>query len=189
MFAKLSNQLFQDAASEIYRFSAQPFLLASGGQSQHYFNCKAISMHPRRLQLLAEAIRDELLPAHGIAAPQAAGGLTLGADPIAFALSRAYLDQGVLLMPVVVRKEAKEHGTGRQIEGLLQNINEVLLIDDVITTGGSSLKAVAALRAAGYLVKHCVCIVDRQEGGIENLEREGIKLIPLFKKNHFVKSD
>ena len=187
MSADLSNQLFQQAAGEIYRFSEEPFQLASGGQSQHYFNCKAITMHAARLKLLAEAIRDEVLPAAGLSVPAAAGGLTLGADPIAFALSRAYLDQGQDMRPVVVRKEAKGHGTGRQIEGLLEGVREVLLLDDVITTGGSSLKAVHALRQAGYQVRHCVCIVDRQEGGQANLASEGIELLPLFKKDDFKK--
>ncbi|MCB1174454.1 MAG: orotate phosphoribosyltransferase [Leptospiraceae bacterium] len=179
-------ELFHEARDFIYRYSDTPFRLASGGESHHYFNCKAITMHPGRLRQLAEIIRDWLLPNAALPVPQAAGGLTLGADPIAFALARAWQDQGQLVMPVVVRKEAKGHGTSQQIEGLLDGVHEVLLLDDVITTGGSSLKAVQALRQAGYIVRHCVCIVDREEGGEANLQSEGITLLPVWKKSDFI---
>ena len=166
-------------------YREEPFTLASGKMSHHYFNCKKITLHPARLSLLATAIRDELLPAHGLVLPKAAGGLTLGADPIAYAFSLACHEKGHLCMPVVVRKEAKGHGTGRQIEGDLTDIDEVLVFDDVITTAGSTLKAVAALREAGKQVTTAVCIVDREEGGREALSAEGVQLIALFKKSDF----
>jgi len=163
----------------------EPFALASGKMSNHYFNCKKITLHPERLKLLVEAIRDELLPKHNLPLPKAAGGLTLGADPISYAFSIACFDKGHLCMPVVVRKEAKGHGTGQKIEGNLDGIDEVVVLDDVITTAGSTLKAVTALREAGKIVKTAVAIVDRQEGGFEALEASGITLISLFKKSDF----
>ncbi len=166
-------------------YREEPFTLASGKMSHHYFNCKKITLHPARLSLLAEAIRDELLPGRGISLPRAAGGLTLGADPIAYAFSLACLAKGHLCMPVVVRKEAKGHGTGQQIEGHLSDIDEVLVLDDVITTAGSTLKAVRALREAGKKVTTACCIVDREEGGSEALSAENVQLISLFKKSDF----
>ena len=185
-FGPLTGELFQSAGSSIYRYSEKPFLLASGKESNHYFNCKKITLEPARLSLLARALRDELIPGSGLQGSfQAAGGLTMGADPIAFALSLAYLEKGEIIHPVVVRKEPKDHGTGQQVEGVLEDVKTVLLLDDVITTGGSSLRAVRALRKAGYEVRHALCIIDREEGGSEALHEEGIELFSLFRKSDF----
>ena len=184
----ISEKLFADTKDSIYQFREQPFTLASGRQSNHYFNCKHITLDPELLWSLARAFRDELIPevlGEGAADFQACGGLTLGADPMAYALSLAYREASRAVYPIVVRKEAKGHGTGRQIEGKADHFKEVLLLDDVITTGGSSLKAVAALREAGLPVRHCLCIVDRQEGGAQNMAAENVALHPLFQKSDF----
>lgn len=148
-------------------------------------------MHPEYLARLAAALRDELIPAIAAFAngpPAGAGGLTLGSDPIAFALSLAYRESGSTVYPIVVRKEQKQHGTGRRIEGELDAFagGEVLLIDDVVTTGGASLKAVEALRSAGLKLEHGICIVDREEGGRENLAQHGVNLHSLYTKSDFV---
>jgi len=180
------EKLLEISRGEIYRFSEEPFTLASGKKSNHYFNCKKITLIPERLRLLATSIRDEILPGNQIAIPQAAGGLTLGADPIAVALSLAFLENGRTVFPLIVRKEAKGHGTGQKIEGEWQNIKEVLVLDDVITTGGSTQKAVEAFRAAGIAVHTAVCIIDREEGGREALEKDGVRLLSLFKKTDFL---
>lgn len=166
-------------------YREEPFQLVSGQMSNHYFNCKKITLHPGRLSLLAKTIRDELLPQVSLPLPKAAGGLTLGADPIAYSFSLACFEMGHLCMPIVVRKEAKGHGTARQIEGDLTGIDEVLVFDDVITTAGSTIKAVTALRDAGFKVNHAVCIVDRQEGGEEALKLQQVTLHSLFKKSDF----
>ncbi len=180
----LAQQLFADASAEVYRYSSEPFKLASGQLSHHYFNCKRITLTPARLALLARVFCDEVIPQSG-PAPEAAGGLTLGADPIAYAVSLAYLAKGQTVYPLIVRKEAKEHGLARRIEGEYQLVKEVLLIDDVVTTAGSSLKAVEAFRAAGLTVRRCICIVDREEGGREALKAAGIDLFAVFKKSDF----
>ena len=183
----VARGLFDDSRQRIYQFRSEPFLLSSGKESNHYFNCRKITMVPDLLQRLSVALRDELLPRIGYPdGPPAAGGLTLGSDPIAFGLSLAYQAVGKTVYPIVVRKAAKEHGTGRQIEGEAEQVREVLLVDDVVTTAGASLKAVAALRAAGLIVRTAVCVVDRQEGGAEALRAEGIELHGLFLKSDFI---
>lgn len=133
---------------------------------------------------MAEAILEEIFPSLK-RFPEAVGGLTLGADPIAYALSLAAHSRGKIVYPLIVRKESKEHGLKKRIEGEFERVKSALVVDDVITTAGSTLKAVAALREAGLIVEEAVCIVDREEGGREALEREGILLHSLFRKSDF----
>lgn len=184
MYGPLASQLFEEARQDVYRYSPEPFRLASGKESHHYFNCKKITMIPDRLRLLALTLRDEVLPAHKLQ-PVAAGGLTLGADPIAIAYALVCAERGQIVYPLIVRKERKDHGTGKQIEGEHVTEGEVLLIDDVVTTGGSSLQALHTLRQAGYPVAHAFAIVDREEGAREALQAEGVELIALFRKSDF----
>ncbi len=191
MYGPLTERLFEESRSDIYQYREEPFLLASGKRSHHYFNCKKITLIPSRLHLLARAIVEELIPLNMNERPQAVGGLTMGADPLAYAVSLAYHEAGEGVYPLIVRKEAKGHGTGRQIEGELDRVKEVVMLDDVVTTAGSMLKAVAAFRDAGLTVRRAIAIVDRQEGGREALQSEGIELFALFQKSDFstVKDD
>lgn len=182
----LTEKLFQMAKNTIYRYSETEFMLASGQMSHHYFNCKRITLNPVSLSLMARAIRDEVLPSAGIVDLQAVGGLTMGADPMAYSLSLSFLEQGKEVFPLIVRKEVKGHGTGKRIEGETEGIKTVLLLDDVVTTAGSSLKAADAFREAGISVTDAVCIVDREEGGREAMDREGIRLHSLFLKSDFI---
>lgn len=185
MHGPLTEKLFKLSRDEIYRYSSEPFTLASGQQSNHYFNCKKITLIPERLNLLALCLVGELIPSFRKELPPAVGGLTLGADPIAYSVSLEYHRSGKVVFPLIVRKEMKKHGTGRQIEGETDKIKEVLVLDDVITTAGSTLKAVEAFRSSGIEVRQAVCIVDREEGGFEALEKEGIELFSLYKKSDF----
>lgn len=107
------------------------------------------------------------------------GGLTLGADPIAYAISYASAATPRPLRAFTVRKEAKSHGTGRLIEGPFREGDAVAVIEDVITTGGSALRAVEAVRNAGGVVRGVLALVDRQEGGTEALEGAGLQVISL----------
>ena len=112
--------------------------------------------------------------------PDAVGGLTLGADPIAFAIAHASaLTGGAMVRAFTVRKEAKQHGTGRLIEGPFRSGDRVVVVEDVITTGGSALKAVEAIRAAGGDVLGVLALVDREEGGREALEGAGLAVHAL----------
>jgi orotate phosphoribosyltransferase len=111
----------------------------------------------------------------------AAGGLTLGADPIATAVSLAAREQGLLWPAYIVRKEAKGHGTGRYIEGT-ENLRagaRCLVLEDVVTTGGSSVTAIQRLREAGYEPVAVLTIVDREQGGAEAFARLGVKFLSM----------
>ncbi len=185
MSETLRFQLLGWMKEYVYRYSETPFRLASGLESHHYFNCKEITLHPERLHTLANCMIEELIPK--LAGNfDSLGGLTLGADPITYAVSLAYQRQGRLAYPLIVRKEAKGHGTGQQIEGYWKVSKKCLVIDDVITTGGSTIKAVNALRAAGIEVTNGICILDREEGGKEALEKIGVHIESLFKKADFI---
>lgn len=112
------------------------------------------------------------------------GGLTLGADPISYAIAHASAladehGDGPMVRAFTVRKEAKIHGTGRLIEGPFEVGDHVVVIEDVITTGGSALKAVEAVRAAGSTVLGVLALVDREEGGREALEAAGLEVLTL----------
>jgi len=179
----LAQQLFETSKDHIYQFREEPFTLASGRKSRHYFNCKKITLHPARLNLLARVLRDEIIP--GLGEPQAVGGLTLGADPIGCALSLAYHEKGLLVFPLIVRKETKGHGTGQKIEGEWNAVKEVLVLDDVITTAGSTLIAVRAFRDAGLIVRNAICVVNREEGGEDALRSENVAVSWVFKKSDF----
>lgn len=109
----------------------------------------------------------------------AIGGLTLGADPVTYAISYASALAGTPLRGFSVRKEAKAHGTGRLIEGPFQAGDRVAVIEDVITTGGSALRAVVAVRAAGGTVAGVLALVDREEGGREAIEAAGLEVASL----------
>ncbi|PJZ45012.1 orotate phosphoribosyltransferase [Leptospira brenneri] len=184
MSQKFRDQLLVWMKSHVYRYSETPFRLASGLESHHYFNCKEVTLHPERLTILAECFVEEIIPKLGIEF-QAVGGLTLGADPLAYSIALSYQKRGKLVYPLVVRKEAKGHGTGQQIEGFWKEVKSCLVVDDVITTGGSTLKAVQVLREVGISVTKGICILNREEGGAENLENAGIQMESIFRKSEF----
>ena len=109
----------------------------------------------------------------------AVGGLTLGADPISYAISYASAHTASPIRAFTVRKEAKAHGTGKLIEGPFESGDRVAVVEDVITTGGSALRAVDAIRAAGGEILGVLALVDREEGGREALEAKGLRVMSL----------
>ena len=112
----------------------------------------------------------------------AVGGLTLGADPLVSGVAMVAAQQGRALDALIVRKQAKGHGTGAWLEGPLPEQGaRVTVLEDVVTTGGSSIKAVQQLREAGYRVERVVTIVDREEGGSAAMTAEGLELVSLFR--------
>lgn len=117
---------------------------------------------------------------------QAVGGLTLGADPISYAIAYASADTTSPLRAFTVRKEAKAYGTGRLIEGPFQEGDRVAVIEDVITTGGSALRAVDAVRAAGGVVAGVLALVDREEGGRDALVSAGLPVVALARASDIV---
>ena len=153
------------------------FTLASGRQSSLYIDARLTTMSPDGLALIGPigltTLRDAQWPVDSV------GGLTLGADPIAYAISYASAGGTAPIRAFTVRKEAKAHGTGKLIEGPFREGDKVAVIEDVITTGGSALKAVQAIRAAGGSVRGVLALVDREEGGKEALEAEGLEVLSL----------
>jgi orotate phosphoribosyltransferase len=144
-----------------------PFTLASGKTSNYYFNCKTTTMDPEGMYLIGNILFDMLADAD----VSAAGGLTLGADPIANALSLISYQKKRPIKSFVVRKDAKNHGTKSGIEGNITPGERVAIIDDVITTGGSTITALEIAREAGLKVDRVIALVDREEGGRENIKK------------------
>jgi orotate phosphoribosyltransferase len=145
------------------------FTLASGRKSSFYFDSKKTTLLPEGSYLAAA----EMLSAirrHGIEA-DAIGGMTLGADPIVCPVAALSRIDGPALRAFIVRKETKEHGTERMIEGNLEPSSRVIVVDDVVTTGRSTLRAIEAVEGAGHEVVAVMCLVDREEGGAKLLER------------------
>ena len=152
------------------------FTLASGRQSEHYVNCKPVSLSGLGLALLSAQMLDLVEPG-----AVAVAGLTLGADPLVSGVAQAAALAGQALDALIVRKEAKGHGTGAWLEGPLPEPgSRITVLEDVVTTGGSSLKAVKQLREAGYVVERVVTIVDRPEGGLAAMQEAGLELRSLF---------
>ena len=153
------------------------FVLSSGRTSDLYIDARLTTMSPEGLSLIGPLGLDRLKASNW--EPDAVGGLTLGADPIAYAISYASALDQVPVRAFTVRKEAKTHGTGRLIEGPFQPADRVVVIEDVITTGGSALRAIEAVRAAGGHVVGVLALVDREEGGRERLEAAGAVVTAL----------
>ena len=160
------------------------FTLASGRQSDLYIDCRPTTMHPEGLSLIGP------LGLHAIGercwTPDAVGGLTLGADPVSYAIAYASQLAGMPIRAFTVRKEAKSHGTGKVIEGAYQSGDRVVVVEDVITTGGSALRAVEAVRAAGGVVVGVLAVVDRAEGGREAIEATGLEVAALVTASEIV---
>jgi orotate phosphoribosyltransferase len=168
------QRLLQLLAERAYRHGS--FTLASGRSSDHYVNCKPVSLSGEGLALLSARML-ELVEPEAVAV----AGLTLGADPLVSGVAQAAALTGRPLDALIVRKEAKGHGTGAWLEGPLPAAgSRITVLEDVVTTGGSSLKAVKQLREAGYTVERVVTIVDRQEGGLEAMTAAGLELQSLF---------
>ena len=150
------------------------FKLSSGKTSEHYVNCQPVTLTGRGLTLVSMMLLDHV-------DTEAVGGLTLGADPLVSGVAVCSALDGRLVDALIVRKEPKGHGTRAWIEGPnLPEGTKVTVLEDVVTTGGSAIKAAEKLRDAGYVVDRVVAIVDRQEGGADALKDAGLELKSLF---------
>lgn len=153
------------------------FLLASGQRSSYYIDCRPTTMSAEGMVLIGRL---------GLAAirgagwrPRTVGGLTMGADPVAYAIAGASYGTELQIDAFSVRKETKEHGTGRGIEGNFAPGDAVVIVEDVITTGSSARRAIAAVEAAGGTVLGVLAVVDRGQGGREMLAKEGREVVAL----------
>jgi len=168
-------ELLSDLLHNAYRQG--DYILSSGKKSRHYVNCKPVTLNGRGLALLSICMLDLVEPES-----VAVAGLTLGADPLVSGVAMYAAQISRNLNALIVRKEAKGHGTEDSLEGPLPAKGSLItVLEDVVTTGGSSLKAVQQIRNAGYLVERVVTIVDREEGGRVNMKNNGIELFPLFR--------
>lgn len=154
------------------------FTLASGARSSYYVDARRTTMSAEGQELTGKVCW-ELVSASDLDFTHV-GGLTMGADPVSYALSRESFVRGDARDAFSVRKEPKGHGTGQQIEGGLPEASRCLVVEDSMTTGGSALKAVEVLEAAGHTVVGVLTLVDREEGGRERLAEAGYPLLAAF---------
>lgn len=153
------------------------FTLASGKESNFYIDARLTTMSPEGLSIIGSLALSMLHETNWNI--DAIGGLTLGADPISYAISYASASSRHPLRAFTVRKEPKSHGTGKLIEGPLHAGDRAAVIEDVITSGQSALRAIAALRNADVFVAGVLALVDREEGGREAIEESGIAVVAL----------
>ena len=171
-------RLLEILAERSVRFGR--FTLASGAISPHYVDVRKTSLDPEGATLIGRLLFDAVADDIAAARITAVGGLTLGADPIVTALAIEAFRRGHRLDAFLVRKAQKSHGTENLIEGNLAAGARALVVEDVLTSGGSALQAIAAARAAGATVERAWCVVDRDAGGREALREAGVHAEACF---------
>jgi orotate phosphoribosyltransferase len=162
----MREKLIQMIYERAFKYSEEPiFRLVSSRMSNYYFNCKTVTLQPEGMYLIGHIIFEMLkdFDVNGI------GGLTLGADPIACAVAYTSYLKGKPIEAFVIRKNAKSHGTMKWIEGNVKADDKVVIVDDVITTGKSTIEAITRAKEAGLKIVKVIALVDRQEGGYENI--------------------
>ncbi|MDR1659352.1 MAG: orotate phosphoribosyltransferase [Desulfovibrio sp.] len=160
------------------------FVLTSGRASDYYFDCRVTALHAEGSRLIGLLFND-MLNSFDI---KGVGGMTMGADPLVSAVTVTSIDLGRPLHGLLVRKEAKGHGTGQFVEGL-GNFNggdSVAMLEDVVTTGKSLLTACERIRSTGLRIAAVCAILDREEGGRETLEAAGYDLLALFTRRELL---
>jgi orotate phosphoribosyltransferase len=153
------------------------FTLASGRKSNFYIDARLTTMSPEGLSIIGTLGLSAIADSHWDA--DAVGGLTLGADPVSYAISYASALTTRPLRAFTVRKEPKAHGTARLIEGPVYEGDRVVVVEDVITTGGSALRAITAVRNAHMQVVGVLGLIDREEGGRAEIEKASVPVIAL----------
>jgi orotate phosphoribosyltransferase len=165
-----------------FQHSAEPvFTLASGRKSRYYINCKKTTFLSEAMPLLGQLFfeRIKAIETDGEQIV-AVGGLTLGADPIAYAIAYHSALAGEPIQAFSVRKEPKGHGAQKWVEGFEQPGARVVIIEDVVTTGASTLKAIEGALHAGFAIVKVLALVDRQEGGREELQKSGYEMESIY---------
>jgi orotate phosphoribosyltransferase len=158
----------------------RPFTLSSGALSDYYLDARVVTWDPEAKPLIGALVFEALA-----GRADAAGGLTLGADPIAGALAYYSQTVGAPIRAFTVRKQVKQHGMQRAIEGAIRPDDRVAIVDDVVTTGTSTLDAIDRCREAGYAVTAVVILVDREEGGLARIRDAvpGVPCVALFTRS------
>ena len=164
----MKNELIDMLCRKSFKYSSEPiFKLVSGRKSRFYVNCKPTTLSARGMFLVGHLMFEEIGDSNVVGV----GGLTFGADPIAVATAFASELKGRAVNAFSIRKTQKDHGIVRWIEGDVEPGQRVVSIDDVATTGGSTIKAIERARAEGLEVTKAVILVDRQEGGTDNIRQ------------------
>ena len=164
----MKQELIRILCEKSFKYSPEPsFKLVSGKMSHYYVNCKPTTMSPRGMFLVGHLVFDAIKDLK----PDGVGGLTFGADPIAMATAFVSELKAIPMNAFSIRKTQKDHGIVRWIEGDMAPGQQVVIIDDVVTTGGSTIQAVQRARSEGLEVVKAVILVDRQEGGLENVRK------------------
>lgn len=169
-----------------HSFKEGDFLLSSGVHSPYYVDARLTTMSPQGLRLIGE-LGFKAIQAQGWS-PDALGGLTLGADPIAYAIAYFSADTATPFRAFTVRKEPKAHGAARQIEGPFHPTDACVVVEDVITTGASTIRAIAVLREAGAKVIGVLSVVDREEEGTQKIQELGVTVVSLTRVSEIAKA-
>jgi orotate phosphoribosyltransferase len=180
----MKQELVDLICRKSFKYSEEPvFKLVSGRMSNFYVNCKPVTLSPRGMFLAGHLVFDEIkdLNVAGV------GGLTFGADPIAVATAFASELKEKPVNAFSIRKTMKDHGIIRWIEGDLAKGDRVVIIDDVATTGGSTIKAIERARSEGMEVVKAVILVDRQEGGVENIKEHVEDVTSIVTRDELMK--
>ncbi len=165
----MKQELIALLCEKSFKYTPEPtFKLVSGRLSRFYVNCKPTILSPRGMYLVGHLMFDAISDL----TPQGVGGLTFGADPIAMATDFASELKGQPNNAFSIRKTKKDHGIAQWVEGDLPAGARVVVIDDVATTGGSTIKAIERAREQGFVVERAIVLVDRQEGGLDNIRNE-----------------
>jgi len=176
----MKKRLIEIVLERTFRFSEKPtFKLASGKMSSYYFNCKPTTLNPEGMHLVG-ALMYDMIRSRKSWKVKGIGGLTLGADPISNAIAYTSYRKDDPLESFVVRKEPKKHGTMLWVEGNVTKGDKVIIVEDVVTTGGSTIKAIDRAKKCGLNVLGVVVLIDRQEGGREAVEKKGVPVKVLL---------
>jgi orotate phosphoribosyltransferase len=180
---KMKKRLAEIILERSFRYSEDPpFTLSSGRKSPFYFDCKPTTLDPEGMNLIGRLVFDMLKDSP----VTAAGGLTLGADPIANALSLISYQRGRPIQSFIVRKDVKGHGTKNRIEGNVKPGERVAVIDDVVTTGASTITAIESAREAGLIVDCAIVLIDREEGGMEKIKALLDRVDPVLTRSEIM---
>jgi len=174
MQADTKTQLLNAIRTKAYREGE--FTLASGQRSDYYIDCKEVTLDAAGCFLVGRAIFEAIKDMDVVAV----GGMELGSVPISTAVCVVAAIEGRPLKNFIVRKEIKSHGTGKRLEGAVSAGDRVVVVEDVVSTGGSSMKAIDALTDAGVVVAVVIAIVDREMGGAEVFAERDVPYRPLF---------
>lgn len=184
MIQKMKERLLDLVVERAFQYNEEtPFRLSSGKTSNYYLDCRKITLIPEGMECIGGLIFEKIKNLH----IQGIGGLTLGADPIAYAVMAAAYQERQYIKIFIVRKSEKDHGLKRKIEGDLHSGDRVVVVDDVLTTGQSTITAIEKSKANGFLVERAIVLVDRQEEqGLQHVQSTGIPVEALLSRDEIM---